>query len=46
MRGVEGVRGLSKQEKGLVAMDNSVRGEGSKRRLNGNGENTIIIFKK
>ena len=42
------MEGLSKKEKGLMGMDNSVviMGEGSIRELNGNGKNTIKLFFK
>ena len=45
-RGVQGVEGLSKEEKGLMDMDKSVviaGGDGVRRGLNGNGKNTIKI---
>ena len=38
----EGMLELSKKEKGLMDVDNSV-GEGSIRGVNGNGKNTIKI---
>ena len=45
MVGDEGVEGLSKKEKGLMDMDNSVviAGGGDRRGLNSNGKNTIKI---
>ena len=48
MVGDEGVEGLSKKEKGLMDMDNSVviAGGGDRRGLNSNGKNTIKILKR
>ena len=45
---MEGVVGLSKKEKGLLHMDNSVviAGERSIRGLNSNGKNIIKIYLK
>ena len=39
------MEGLSKKEKGLIDMNNSVEFAGE-RRLNGNGKNTISIKKE
>ena len=47
--GGEGVEGLSKKEKRLMDMDNSVRilgKRGSIKLLNGNGKNTIKMIPK
>ena len=50
MRGYQGVEGLSKKEKGLRDMDNSVVFAGAEevgiKELNGNGKNAVNNFKK